>query len=51
MAIGVRDLAKVSLPFIPDFGFLMDSCRILATVEYTGIDGRPATEERDLLGA
>ena len=49
--IGVRDLAKVSLPFIPDFGFLMDSCRLVATVDYGTVDGRTATVERDLLGA
>lgn len=48
--IGVKDLAKVSLPFIPDFGFLMDSCRLIATVEYGTADGRTATVERDLLG-
>jgi len=47
--VTVRDLARVNLPYVPEFKFLRESCRLEISVEYEGADGDEVRIERDLL--
>ncbi len=49
VTVTVRDLARINLPFVPEFKFFREGCRLMLSVEYEGEDGKPVLVERDLL--
>lgn len=49
ITISVRDLARINLPFVPEFKFLRESCRLMMSVEYEERDGEAVVVERNLL--
>jgi hypothetical protein len=49
ITVTVRDLARINLPFVPEFKFFREGCRLVLSVEYEGEDGEPVVVERDLL--
>lgn len=49
VTISVRDLARINLPFVPEFKFLRESSRLLVSVEYEDGEGTVATVEKNLL--
>ncbi|MBW2261739.1 MAG: hypothetical protein JRG91_07170 [Deltaproteobacteria bacterium] len=49
VTVAVRDLARINLPFVPEFKFFRESCRMVLSVEYEGVDGKTVLVERDLL--
>jgi hypothetical protein len=49
ITVTIRDLAKVNLPYVPEFSFLRESCKLVMTVEYAEVDGKQEAVERDVL--
>ena len=49
VTVTVRDLARINLPFVPEFKFFREGCQLVVSVEYEGEDGKPVLVERDLL--
>jgi hypothetical protein len=49
LTISVRDLARINLPFVPEFRFMRESCRLLLSAEYVTAGGKKAEVERDIL--
>jgi hypothetical protein len=49
VTVTVRDLARINLPFVPEFKFFREGCQLVVSVEYEGEDGKPVLVEKDLL--
>jgi hypothetical protein len=49
VVVSVKDFTRVSLPFVPDFGFIKDSCEIVASLEYEDHFGESFRLDRDIL--
>jgi|GEM_PF-3320833 len=49
VAISVKDFTRISLPFVPDFGFIKDSCRIMASLEAEDFLGETHRIDKDIL--
>jgi len=49
VVVSVKDFTRVSLPFVPDFGFIKDSCEIVASLEYEDQLGESYRLDRDIL--
>jgi hypothetical protein len=49
VVVSVKDFTRVSLPFVPDFGFIKDSCEIVASLEYEDRFGEAYRLDRDIL--
>jgi hypothetical protein len=49
VTISVRDLARINLPFVPEFNFLRESCRLMLSVEFEERDGEKVLVEKNLL--
>lgn len=49
VVVSVKDFTRVSLPFVPDFGFIKDSCEIVASLEYEDPFGESYRVDRDIL--
>ncbi len=49
VTVGIKDLAKVNLPYVPEFSFLRESCRLVMSVDHDDTDGEKIHVERDLL--
>ena len=49
VVVSVKDFTRVSLPFVPDFGFIKDSCEIVASLEYEDHLGESYRLDRDIL--
>ncbi|MFH1438764.1 MAG: hypothetical protein ABIJ56_23845, partial [Pseudomonadota bacterium] len=47
--ISVKDFSKISLPFVPNFGFIKDSCQVVASVEYEDMYSERYRLDRDIL--
>lgn len=49
VTVGIKDLAKVNLPYVPEFSFMRESCHLQLLVEYEEADGQKTSVERDVL--
>lgn len=47
--ITAKDFTRVSLPFVPDFSFIKDSCEIVASLEYENSFGETLRIDKDIL--
>ena len=47
--VSVKDFTRVSLPFVPDFSFIKDSCEIVASLEFEDRFGEVGRLDKDIL--
>jgi len=49
LVVSAKDFTRISLPFVPDFGFIKDSCQIVASLEYEDLYGDHYRLDKDIL--